>query len=402
MTDQTSRPVLNVRALPSSREVVAYKDGGLFPLVVQARDGLIVALLRGGAGHLGIEGRLEVIRSTDGGHTWSPPAVVADSARDDRDPAFGISNAGTLVVSYMSDGSYDAAGNYRPVRNGPDVYAPIEVMITRSHDNGLTWEKPYPRGVAPLRANSHFGKIVALPDDTLLVPTYCAPRPEILGERMNEARPEGTCSYLARSRDDGRTWGEPSLLAVNKNETTLLVLPGGDVLAVMRGDDDDHALWSARSGDGGRTWSQAVQVTGRRQHPADLTLLSNGNVLLTYGNRTPPYRIEGRISRDGGRSWLDLLLTFSGHLYGYTVEAERPTDLGYPSTAVTRCPGGGQGVTVYYYNPSMRRRPRAEPTDEGRLYPRDDEPFYLARDYYAIAVTWSESELLEAVASRAR
>ena len=92
-----------------------------------------------------------------------------------------------------------------------------------------------------------------------------------------------------------------------------------------------RALHSTRSQDGGLTWSPTTQITQARQHPADLaTLLSNGDILLTYGNRTPPYRIEGRISRDDGHSWLNCLLTFSGHLYGYTTEEIPPHRSGLP------------------------------------------------------------------------
>lgn len=114
------------------------------------------------------------------------------------------------------------------------------------------------------------------------------------------------------------------------NETALLVLPTGEVLAVIRGADQEQALHLTRSSDGGYTWSAPVQLTGSRQHPADLVQLSNGTLLLTYGNRNPPYRIEGRVSRDGGHTWLDCLLTFSGHLYGYTVEAPRHSGSGVP------------------------------------------------------------------------
>ncbi len=124
------------------------------------------------------------------------------------------------------------------------------------------------------------------------------------------------------------------------------------------------------------------------QITADLVHLSNGDILLTYGNRNPPYRIEGRISRDGGRSWLDLLLTFSGHLYGYTEEESRSTDLGYPSSVV-RGGGNGEGITMYYYNPSMRGRLDARKRAQNFLY--------FHQNYCAVAITWQEEELIAAV-----
>lgn len=384
MSNQTT-PILDVRALPSAAETIAYQDGGLFPVLALSGD-TVVATLRGGAGHLGLDGRMEIVRSLDGGRTWSPPAVVADSEFDDRNPAFGVTQTGTLILAYHRQGNYDDQGNWRR-REAMDDRR-VEVMVTRSYDHGLTWTRPDPLGVALLAAGSPFGKIVTLADGTLIMPIYARPIPALLGSHA-AVTGEGDCSYLVRSHDEGVTWGEPGLIAVNKNETALIVLPNGDLLAVMRSIPPDQALYSSRSSDGGQTWSPPAQITGARQHPADLVQLVNGDILMTYGNRTAPYRIEGKVSRDGGRTWLPLLLTFSAPLYGYDLPPERPTDLGYPSSVVRRNAGRGQGVTMYYYNPSVRKPWQHEN--------RSVETRYLARDYYAIAVTWDEAELVAAV-----
>lgn len=385
MSDQ-SIPILDVRALPGTAEVIAYKDGGLFPVLALAGDA-VIAVLRGGAGHLGLDGRIEIVRSLDAGQSWSHPAVVADSEVDDRNPAFGVTPRGALILAYHQQGNYDEAGNWR--RREAMEQSRVAIQVTRSHDQGLTWETPYPLGVDLLAAGSPFGKIVALADGTLLMPIYGRPVAPLLGNRAGEVTGDGDCSYLVRSQDDGATWGEPSLIGINKNETALTALTDGGVLALMRSTPPDQALYSSHSADGGESWSPPVQVTGPRQHPADLVQLANGDILMTYGNRTAPYRIEGKISRDGGRSWLAPLLTFSAPLYGYDLPSERPTDLGYPSSVVHRSAGRGQGVTIYYYNPSVRKPWQHES--------RSVESRYSARDYYAIAVTWQEDELIAAI-----
>jgi hypothetical protein len=241
-------------------------------------------------------------------------------------------------------------------------------MITRSHDNGLTWAKPFALELDDLCSGSPFGKLVALVDGTLLLPIY-----------------HRTGSYVVRSHDDGATWDEPTRIAAGMNETALLALPNGDLVAALRGEDGEQALHIAYSQDGGFAWSTPVQLTGSRQHPADMVLLRDGSILLTYGNRNPPYRIEGLVSRDGGHSWLNCLLTFSGHLYGYNVDAPRPTDLGYPSSAVHN----GQGVTLYYYNPSIN-----QPWNRAA---REHEARYAVHNYCAIAVSWDETALLTAL-----
>ena len=360
---------IDVCSLTQSQEVTAYANGGLFPVLVATPDGALIAVLRGGAGHLGTEGRIEVIRSLDQGRTWSPGAVVADSERDDRNPALGVSRQGTVILAYHRQGNYDETGNY--VHGEASDPARVEVMITRSHDGGLGWEEPAPLRVEPLTSASPFGKIVSLADGTLLLALY------------------GKGSWIIRSQDDGKSWGEPSLIAPGTNETALLALPDGGLLAVLRGEDKDQALHVARSADGGHTWSAPVQITGPRQHPGDLLLLGNGDILLTYGNRNPPYRVEGRISRDGGRTWLDTLLTFSGHLYGYTATPRRATDLGYPSSALV----DGMGVTLYYYNPSYNRPAGAE----AALTRSQNPALYSASNYRAVALRWDEAALIAAV-----
>lgn len=384
---------VDVRALGQTRETVAYRDGGLFPVLAGAPDGVVVAVLRGGAGHLGRAGRIESIRSLDTGRTWSSPSVVADSDRDDREFALGVAGDGSLILTYQRHGGYNADGTYyRPEQFVGEL--PIEVMVTRSADAGLTWAKPVPLRLEACRRGAPYGKIVTQADGTLLAPIYLFDYARLGAARAarHRAAPHPPGSYLVRSRDGGVTWDEPSLIAPGMNETGLLVLPDGDLLAVPRSDPPEEALWSTRSADGGWTWSAPVRITGPRQHPADLLLLTNGAALLTYGNRAPPYRIEGRLSRDGGRTWVDRLLTFSGPLYGADLGAPRRTDLGYPSSALRREYGTGRGVTVYYVNPSIGREANVRASG-----PRG--PYYRAEGYRAVAVTWDEAELVAAVST---
>jgi hypothetical protein len=390
VTTSSTSEVLDLRSLASTREAVIYHDGGQFPVLAALPDGTIVGVLRGGAGHVGLAGRMEIVRSLDGGQTWTPSEVIADSDRDDRNPAFGVSQRGTIILAYHRTGNYDEDGTYAPEMFAARGERPVEVMITRSHDRGLTWERPYPLGIPVLGTGSPYGKIVSLADGTLLMALYGPSDPALLGDRVAELGERGMCSYVLRSHDDGLTWTDPAVIGVNYNETGLITLPGGDVIAVMRGDVPNDSLSVTRSNDGGTTWSAPVQLTGTRQHPADLAALRDGSILLAYGNRNPPYRVEGRISRDGGQSWLPVLLTLSGHLYGYNVTEPRPTDLGYPSTVVL---SDGRAVTLYYYTPSLRQ----SGADRFKL----SSAFYSAAGYRTIAVTWREEELLAALAGGA-
>jgi hypothetical protein len=79
---------------------LAVKNQGYSPVALRLRDGRIAVVLRGGAGHLEIQGRLDIIFSGDGGRTWTSPVVVVDSPVDDRNPALGQARDRTLVVGF--------------------------------------------------------------------------------------------------------------------------------------------------------------------------------------------------------------------------------------------------------------------------------------------------------------
>lgn len=58
------------------------------------------------------------------------------------------------------------------------------------------------------------------------------------------------------------------------------------------------------SEDDALTWKPVVTLDVKPVSSAHLLKLSDGRILLTYGNRTPGSRgIDGRTSRDGGRTW---------------------------------------------------------------------------------------------------
>lgn len=361
---------IDLRDLPGTREQVIARDGGLFPVVVACGDRL-VAVVRGGAGHLGLAGRLELL-SADIGSPWTPPTIIAEGERDCRNAALGCTDGGALVLAYQRQGSYDERGVYRPGMRAPGGARPIDVVVSRSVDGGLTWSAPAPLGVAELACSSPYGKIAALPGGELVLPLY---DPFAAG---------GGASLVVRSVDDGQTWSRPCVVAGGCNEAALAATGGDELLAVLRTADRDQRLVAARSSDRGETWSPPEPVTGPLQHPGDVIRLSTGELLLTYGNRAGPYRIEGRVSRDRGRAWSEPI-AFSGALYGADAGPGRMTDFGYPSSAVA----GGRAVTVYYVNPDLA--PRAD----GR--PPHLEAPYPATGYRAVAVSWREDELLAAL-----
>jgi hypothetical protein len=108
------------RTVRCSRSVVAAGWGiGYFPLALRLIRGDLIAVIRGGAEHMGSGGRLDVVRSADGGITWSKkPRTIFDTPADDRNPALGQTSGGTVVLGFLTVTGY--AKGYTPHRGTPD------------------------------------------------------------------------------------------------------------------------------------------------------------------------------------------------------------------------------------------------------------------------------------------
>src|SRR5437764_1333477 len=116
---------------------------GYFPVALRLKDQRIAVVLRGGGPHLSIKGRIDLVYSSDEGKTWSKPATVIDSPVDDRNPAFGQSREGNLVVAFWRTERYDDQGRYNNSLNKP-----VSTWVTRSIDGGKSWTEPAPIDVS--------------------------------------------------------------------------------------------------------------------------------------------------------------------------------------------------------------------------------------------------------------
>lgn len=93
------------------------------------------------------------------------------------------------------------------------------------------------------------------------------------------------------------------------------------------------------SEDDGASWQYLRQLTEESQHPGHITALSNGDLLLTYGNRIPgEYGVAVKLSKDQGKTWSDEYLV---------IDDLKSRDCGYPSSV--ELPDGSI-MTAYYSN----------------------------------------------------
>ncbi|MFC1717744.1 exo-alpha-sialidase [Candidatus Poribacteria bacterium] len=327
----TEEDTLNAPRLESAERVVAVRGGGYFPVLIRLQDGTLGAVVRGGAPHIGIEGRLDWIHSEDGGKTWSEPAVIVDSEFDDRNPALGQMPDGTIVMAYAEASTYNEKGEFDTSVGAYTKY------YVRSTDSGKTWSEKRLLPYSPIKNGSPYGRIVLLPGGTALMPVYGGYDTDYRGQVKV---PEGTkhISGILRSTDNGKTWGDFSIISATiHNETSLAYLPDGRLLAMMR-TYSDGSIQQSESTDGGYNWSAPSQVTLPNQHPGDLCLLQNGHLLLVHGNRIKPYGVGAAISHNSGKTW-------ESDKRVMVAWTSLNTDCGYPSVVQL---DDGTIVMIYY------------------------------------------------------
>jgi hypothetical protein len=280
-----------------------------------------VATIHNQPSHLKLPADVECWASEDGGRTWAKRGTPAprDNQRVARgNVAAGSARNGDLVV--ITSGWSDPTSSTRG-----DILPPL---VSRSTDGGRTWTidaKAFPEkwpGVARRKSSPHgylvpFGDILQGGDGALRVGLYGG----VAGS-----------TFVYRSGDDGRTWGEPMVISREAviHEPAIFHLGAGKWLAAARLDGLD--LYA--SDDDAKTWTRRQQLTGRQQHPGHFLRLTDGRVIATYGNRLNPKGVDVRFSDDEGATWSApyRIVDFTG-------------DGGYPSSV--QLPNG-QVLTAYY------------------------------------------------------
>ena len=322
----------------SMQAATVVEGAGYFPVIIQLQNGDALSVYRAGAPHVGVKGRLDLVRSTDGGKTWSAPWTAVDGEFDHRNPALGQLKDGTILLAYSIASNYDSTGLKFNGSRRDRVFD--GVYLVRSKDGGKTWTKParsepihkfYEAGgvVSP------YGKIVQMKDGTVLMAVYF----EFFADMAHK-------SYLFQSHDGGLTWGEPSLMGKHYNETAITMLPNGDILAAVRSEKGGH-LSITRSTDRGKTFQTPEQLTEDLEHPADLIVLKDGRVLLTFGERNVPRGIHAMLSKDSGKTW--------DKTNRIVLASDAPNiDCGYPSSIQL---ASGEILTIYYQVDDAKNTP---------------------------------------------
>ena len=280
---------------------------------------------------VGLEGTM--LKSTDGGHTWTRFKYQINDLGFVS--AFAILNDDTFLIAFMS--------NERDHR---------KYFVARSTDLGKTWQVremnaergPYSHVVA------YNADMIQIADGTVLLTGDFRVGPDGLTGEQGEPLPlalVGTQPSVVRSTDGGLNWTDRTPIVLFGGEAHLIELPSGTLLAASRyqrnhripGDplhpidsklqngfrpqfDSEEFkfpnsektnrvknIFLSESHDGGRTWVNERRVTSFLQCPGDLVLLPGGTLVLTFLHRYPDdvahTGIRAIVSDDQGATWRD-------------------------------------------------------------------------------------------------
>ena len=293
-------------------------------------------------------------RSTDGGTTWSAPAVLID----DNDLRFF--NDKESITADPTDPNLVYAVWDRIYKPGASKGFPSQVnsfafrgfpYIARSTDGGATWE-PARRMSGNANLFTIGNQVAVVPDGTLVDFTDYS-----TGSGVQPSNHDWKAVF--RSTDHGATWTAKPVVISQVFEVrhtipdgTFRVRAGGDDIAVDPDTGELYAVWTdgrfndgshndvilSKSTDGGLTWSEPVKVSknpvGVDAFTPSVHVNADGDVAVSYydfRNQTNATGVETdfwfELSSDGGSNWAESRLTDTS--FDITTAPVAPASRGY-------------------------------------------------------------------------
>jgi len=288
---------------PPRRIVTDAGAGGYqaFPDVCRLKNGDLLCVFYAGYGHVSHPsaalprgGRVCAVRSTDDGKTWSEPFTVVDTPIDDRDPSVCCLPDGTLLCNFFVYGQYGECDTCLVrSRDGGHTWSEAEVIAPSFATSSPIRRLRSGRLLLPIYTVDGGGKrsypAVCLSDDRGR--TWSSPHPiaQRSGKTLDETdifeRRDGTLVAIMRevmcaseSTDGGKTWSEARDLGFPGHCPYLLETKNGVLLLAHRVPETSLHY----SLDEGRTWHGPILIDHVIGAYPSLVTLRDGRILCVY------------------------------------------------------------------------------------------------------------------------
>ena len=288
------QPLLNDRRLLVASGDDAATQHLSWPKMVRANDGALILAYSAGIGHNKGASGLAWSVSSDGGLSFSPPALLCYFPRDDAryhdvgNMAMGIGADGAVILLAMAYQGEVAS----------------TVLGWRSADCGRSWQRCDTSALAENRTGSVFGHIFAVPGRGLAVSGHFR-------------SPHTPGIWLAYSMDDGHSWGPPQTVTTELFFEPVFVHAGGRLIGLVR-ENKACAYHQFVSDDGGMTWqftARALQGDAHAVHPSPFLAedpAQPGRLLALVSERAPAQRISLWTAASDCLQWQRLGLVVAG------------------------------------------------------------------------------------------
>ncbi len=371
-----------------------------FPSVTQAADGTILVVYYYADGHAlynqyegKLSGVLQLVRSTDGGATWSEPETLVDLTDEDpkngdfnreaRDPNLQRLSDGTLLLTFPVRAPIGKAGLNTSSGAMNDYWSERSYYMT-SRDNGVTWSEMreiecdyfshgepflYDDATRTTGCWVKNGSVAELASGELLFPLYgaedCASRGDYTGVCVKaKNNGDGTLTFLKDGAEtDGKARDAALILPRGQGNEIALTASRSTVYALARtgipSATDGGVLY--RSEDGGATWDAAALEATENDclNQPNFCTLGGDLVLMNYS--VPLASVYDSPARRTARPVYGKLFNVkTGKLSDYEAAVIYDTatatvaDMGNPSSVLL---SDGRIMTVYYDTsaPAARR-----------------------------------------------
>ena len=217
--------------------------------------------------------------SSDGGKSWSKARpVFADSKQFEMNAGYIVRTVnGTIVLAFVNNA--ELVWKWNDARRDADAGTKLPTYVTRSTDNGKTWETPqklHDEWTGDLR------RMIQMRNGTIVLSSM---------QLWNNPGRHVMLTYA--SKDDGKTWTRSNFIDLGGNghhdgavEGTIAELNNGRLWMLIRTNWD--VFWESFSDDDGITWKSTRPSTIQASSsPGQLLRLKSGQLVLLWNRLMP-------------------------------------------------------------------------------------------------------------------